>query len=188
MRASMDAGGAGREQALDMTPVAIKPITGTAPDLLSARQLFREYVNSLPFVLDFQDFEQELVDLPGRYREPDGCILLGRDLARADHPAVACVALRPLAPRECEMKRMYVQPASRGQGIGRQLGAAIILEAQRRGYQRMRLDTVSRMAEANALYHSLGFEPCPAYCHNPLPDALYFVRDLGTVHDVARPG
>lgn len=171
-----------------MTPATIQPITGTASDLLSVRQLFREYVNSLPFVLDFQDFEQELATLPGRYAEPDGCILLARDSVPADRPAIACVALRPLAPGECEMKRMYVQPAWRGQGIGRRLGEELIAEAQRRGYHRMRLDTVSRMTEANALYRSLGFEPCQAYCHNPLPDALYFVRDLGTVLDVARPG
>ena len=42
----------------------------------------------------------------------------------------------------------------------------------------MRLDTVPSMKEARALYESLGFEPIPSYCHNPIPGAVFLELKL----------
>jgi GNAT superfamily N-acetyltransferase len=141
----------------------------------SVRTLFVEYAASLGFSLCFQNFDQELESLPGKYGRPDGRLLLAR-LGEAD---VGCVALRRIGSQVCEMKRLYVRPAMRGQGVGRRLVDAVISAAREMGYATMRLDTdESRMAEAVALYRQLGFRPIAPYTANPLADALYLEIDL----------
>lgn len=147
-----------------------------AADLTTVRVLFREYAQSLGFALDFQDFESELTTLPGEYAEPRGTILLAHSPA-GDPWGV--VALRPLDDDgACEMKRMYVRPEARGQGLGRILGEAIVAAAKERGYRAMRLDTIDSMTAAIALYRSLGFREIHAYRFNPMPGALYFEAAL----------
>lgn len=147
----------------------------TETDLEAVRRLFRAYVESLDFDLDFQDFEQELEVLPEPYDAPDGVILL----AEIDDTPVGVVALKPLDEEGiCEMKRLYVVPEARNQGIGRALAAAIVEEAREMGYDVMRLDTVASMTPARRLYRSLGFEERSPYYHNPLEDAVYMERSL----------
>ena len=138
------------------------------------RELFQQYADSLGFDLEFQGFSQELADLPGDYSLPQGCILL----AASGEDEVGCVALRPLENGICEMKRLYVIPGFRGLKIGRALARGIIAEARARGYERMRLDTIESMTEANQLYRSLGFRPIKAYRYNPLDNPTYFELDL----------
>jgi len=141
-------------------------------DLERIGELFLEYEQGLPFDLSFQDFKGELAALPGRYAPPDGQLLL----ARYDGHPVGCVALRRLGAGVCEMKRLFVQPAFRGQGIGRALAEAIIEEARRIGYKRMRLDTV--LEPAKSLYRSLGFREIPPYQHVPIQGVVFMELDL----------
>jgi putative acetyltransferase len=159
----------------DMTAPRIRR-ADPAQDLVIVRTLFREYAASLGFALDFQGFEDELLGLPGEYAEPRGAIVLAEG---PQEEAWGVVALRPLASEAtCEMKRMYVRPVARGQGLGRVLGAAILAEARARGYRAMRLDTIDTMTAAITLYESLGFRRIEAYRFNPLPGALYFEASL----------
>ena len=144
-------------------------------DIMTVRNLFKEYADSLNFELDFQDFREELATLPGKYAPPLGSILV----AKQNGETVGCVAVRPLGEEICEMKRLFVKPAHRGRRIGRELALAIIAEAKRVGYKAMRLDTVEAMKEASALYRALGFQPIDAYCYNPLPGAMFFELKLG---------
>jgi epoxyqueuosine reductase len=144
----------------------------TAEDLDAIRGLFREYEAILPFDLSFQDFEQELADLPGRYAPPSGRLLL----ARCGGVFVGCVALRRIGDGLCEMKRLFVQPAFQGKGIGRMLARAIIEEAGRIGYKHMRLDTV--LEPAKSLYRSLGFREIPPYQHVPVAGVVFMELEL----------
>lgn len=139
-----------------------------------AKELCEEYARSLGFDLDFQDFDEELVNFPGSYTPPGGRLFV----AMVDERIVGCVALRRLSPDVCEMKRLYVEPAYRGMKIGRALADATIHEARRIGYARMRLDAIRSMVAAVALYASLGFVEIPQYRDNPIEGAVFLELDL----------
>ncbi|HWX25308.1 MAG TPA: GNAT family N-acetyltransferase, partial [Vicinamibacteria bacterium] len=106
---------------------------------------------------------------------PTGCLLL----AVGEGGAEGCVALRRLDGQTSEMKRLYVRPQARGSGIGRRLALAIIAEARRIGYARMRLDTVPSMKGAIGLYQSLGFRRIAPYRPNPIEGALFLELNMG---------
>jgi len=134
------------------------------------RSLFLEYAGSLGFSLCFQSFDEELKGLPGAYGPPNGRLLLARS---ANH-AAGCIALRPLQPGICEMKRLYVRPEDRGRGLGQILVNRLMADARSIGYKRMRLDTVaSAMQEAIALYRRMGFKEIAPYSSIPIDSALW---------------
>ena len=140
-----------------------------------ARELFLEYAKSLNFDLCFQNFEAELANLPGDYAPPSGRLLL----AEQNCQVVGCVALHAIDQAICEMKRLYLRPQARGQGLGRLLTERIISEARAAGYKVIRLDTVGPvMQDAVALYRKLGFEEIAAYRINPNPGTLYLELKL----------
>jgi ribosomal protein S18 acetylase RimI-like enzyme len=143
-------------------------------DIPLVRTLFREYQQGLGIDLCFQDFETELATLPGKYAPPQGRLLLAWDGA----DAVGCVALRPLAGGDCEMKRLYVRPVARGRRLGRRLAQRICDEARAAGYRRICLDTLPSMTAAVALYTALGFAPIEPYVFNPIDGAIFLGREL----------
>ena len=143
------------------------------------RTLFQEYgdwavAEGIAYPEEYQAFLKQLADLPGEFSQPDGSLLL---TVYEGRPA-GCVALRKLSDDICEMKRLYVTPACRNVGIGRALAEAIIEEARKCGYTRMRLDTVTSMEAARALYLSLGFKEIGAYRYNPLEGATFMELTL----------
>ncbi len=158
-------------------------------DIALARLLFVEYAQWLKVDLCFQGFDEELATLPGAYAPPSGRLLL----AGKPGQAFGCIALRPLGSDSgcgcgtatestgafvAEVKRLYVQPAHRGEGWGERLARALIDEARAIGYRELKLDTLDWMTAARTLYAGVGFRPCAPYYHNPLAGVVYMALAL----------
>jgi putative acetyltransferase len=144
----------------------------------AVRAIFQEYADELGINLQFQDFAQELAQLPADYAAPRGHILL----ALVEGAIAGCCALRPLDTSDyadaAEMKRLFVRKAFRGFGLGRQMVEAMLDFARQAGYQCVLLDTLDDMEAARALYTDLGFETIAPYYHNPVPGAHYLKVDI----------
>src|SRR6185503_5072805 len=143
-------------------------------DHVTVEALFREYVASLAEDISFQNVDNELASLPDKYARPTGVVLIARDGA----DAAGAIACRMVEPGVCEMKRLYVRPAFRGTGLGRELANELIEDARAQGYRTMLLDTLASMASARALYRDLGFVPVAPYYDNPLPGVMYMALEL----------
>ena len=111
-----------------------------------------------------------IAELPGAYGPPNGDVIL----AFARGSLAACGALRQLAPRVGEIKRVYVRPDHRGPGFGPILTAAVIDRARELHYERVRVDTLPTMAAAIQFYPDMGFVPIPAFWPHPVAGALFF--------------
>jgi putative acetyltransferase len=146
----------------------------TIDELEEVRNIFIEYSEFLQVDLCFQNFEKELQTLHQVYSPPEGCIIL----AKQNGKTVGCVALKPIGEGVCEMKRLYVLPEARGEGLGRKLVNELISFARKSDYKSMKLDTVSKLKEAIVLYRSFGFVETSPYVYNPLSDVLYFELQL----------
>jgi GNAT superfamily N-acetyltransferase len=153
--------------------IEVRP-AATDDDYRLVSELFREYLASLPFEIDFQDVDTDVEHPTSYYGPPDGRAFLGL----VDGECVGVVGVRRFDETSCELKRMYVRPGTRRAGLGRRLAEAAVAAARELGYRRMLLDTVEDMHAANALYESLGFRDVPAYRHNPLPGDRYLALDL----------
>lgn len=94
---------------------------------------------------------------------PKGVLLL----AHRGSEAVACGALKVLAPGLGEIKRMWVSPTARGLGIAQRLLEALELEARALGLRIVRLDTHRVLVEARAMYARNGYREIAAYNDNP---------------------
>jgi putative acetyltransferase len=156
-----------------MTKIEI--VTAQNPQHFSdAKELILAYVQWLNFDLSFQNFDQEMADLPKMYSSTDG----GLYIAYLNHHPVGVVGLRRLTETEAEVKRMFVRDEAKGKGIGRALLTTCIETAKKLNYHAVRLDTAEFMHSAIKLYKDHGFVEIPAYRFNPHDHARYFELTL----------
>jgi putative acetyltransferase len=88
-----------------------------------------------------------------------GAFLVAYDRGRP----TGCGAIRRLDESRAEIKRMYVDPAARGRGIGRTILDALEAEAKKLGVSRVVLETGERQMTAMRLYESAGFARIPTF-------------------------
>jgi putative acetyltransferase len=143
-------------------------------DLDAVIAIFREYIGSTSVSLDFQHYEDELADLPGKYDAPKGGLFLAWDAGAV----VGCASFRAVDDNVCEMKRVYVRPGARGQNLGRRLVECILAEGRAAGYRRICLDVLPEFEAARRLYESLGFVPAPPVTFNPVAGTKFLGMDL----------
>ena len=80
-------------------------------------------------------------------------------VAREDGDAAGCGGIQLFGGGYGELKRMYVRPAFRARGIGRQLLETLAGHARINGVTLLRLETGIHQEEAIALYTVFGFQP-----------------------------
>ena len=105
---------------------------------------------------NFPRYEEETATLPTPYSAHNGEVLI----ALSDDKPAACIAYRATAadPQTAEIKRLFVAPTFRKQGLARALVAETLTRIAARPFTRIILDTDTvHMPGALALYQSFGF-------------------------------
>jgi putative acetyltransferase len=103
-------------------------------------------------------------------------------VARLDGHAVGCGALVLGAADQAELKRMFVDPAARGRGVGRGILQAIEDAARREGVRLIQLETGTLNHEALALYRRFGYrERGPFGSYRPDPLSVFMEKALSPV-------
>ncbi len=78
-----------------------------------------------------------------------------------------------------EIKRMFVRPALRGEGLGDVLLSRLEHEARARGAQRLLLETGISQPEALGLYAAAGYLPCPPFGdYRPDPLSVFLRKEI----------
>lgn len=83
-------------------------------------------------------------------------------VAHKDGLAAGCGGVA-LFPDFAEIKRMYVRPACRGQGVADAIVARLVSEARDAGLAVLRLETGIHSEAAIHFYRRCGFQTCPAF-------------------------
>lgn len=138
----------------------------------AATALFKEYANWLGIDLCFQNFDEELLELPVMYGPPKGSIFLCRE----GDEIFGCVAVRQKGEGIAELKRMFVQTKYQRSGAGNLLLNRALDFAKEAGYKLIRLDTLSHMTPAINLYKKAGFYEIEPYYFNPEKGAVFFEK------------
>ncbi len=143
--------------------VAIRDADPDDPAALSCvAAYYRQLLDTFPDAL-----RPDMLPLPlpdaARYRPPEGAFLI----AWSDDLPVGCVSLRPLDARTAEVKRLWVDPVARGQGLARRLMRSIESRARDLGLDRLKLDSNTALTEAITLYRSDGWTDIAPYTSAP---------------------
>lgn len=99
--------------------------------------------------------------------QPNVLFAVARNL---DGAAVGCGAI-VVTPEYGEVKRMFVHPSARGQGVAQRLLGMLEMEALARGCRQFMLETGPSQPEAIGLYQRLGYRvrgPYGDYRDDPL--------------------
>jgi putative acetyltransferase len=145
-------------------------------DIPAIVTLVREYAAWLNIDMSFQNFEQEMLQIESIYSLPKGLFWVVEEADKL----VGCVGFKHLDATTAEVKRLYVQPAFRGQQLGEKLMQVLTDTTRQLGYQRLVLDTVPQTAFAQTLYQRMGFAPIAQYYDGPTLATQFFELPLRT--------
>ena len=145
-----------RVSSVEVTPVSVRE--------RAARECLDRYFDELAarFPEGYDRKSDGAAELDG-FTPPAGVFLLARICGQS----VGCGALRTFAPGIGEIKRMWVSPQFRGQGVARKLLEGLEHAARERGLRAVRLDTHSSLAEALRLYRGCGYREISRFNGNP---------------------
>jgi putative acetyltransferase len=129
--------------------------TGDGPEI---RRLIKKILPEFDPAYSGDNGEKDLDNLYEAYYKNKGAflVIIFRD------KIVATLGLRPLPDNCAKLKKMYVDPAHRGNGLAALLVNKVMEIARESGFEKVRLETMTAMTSAIKLYHRLGFENIPA--------------------------
>ncbi|HTB23053.1 MAG TPA: GNAT family N-acetyltransferase [bacterium] len=119
------------------------------------RDLFEQYAQLRGYEFEDVNFEGEMASLPGVYGQAKGGRLL---LATYEGEAAGVVGLKKIDAGMCEVKRLYVPPQYRGNGIGKMLVAEAVRQAKELGFKKVLADTDLNMRIAMVIFDEHGFK------------------------------
>jgi GNAT superfamily N-acetyltransferase len=140
----------------------------TISDISEVEMLLREYLSWVVPLYNAQnnlDVEVETALSSALLKladvlPPDGRTVLARD---SNGIAKAIGFYRKIRADAVEIKRLYVRPEARGEGLGRKVLRRLIDEARNAKYAEMFLDSTAFMSAAHALYRAEGFRDVDCY-------------------------
>lgn len=139
---------------MEQGPVALEPTSPLAPEATALITELNAYLDDL-YHPDDNHFRLDADEVSGER----GAFFI----ARLDGRSVGCGAIRVLAEGRAEVKRMYVRPDARGQGVGRAILDRLVEEAVTRGVRELVLEMGDNQPDARSLYESFGFVPIPCF-------------------------
>ncbi len=104
---------------------------------------------------DPAETDADLDDIERSYFARGGVFLVLED---RDGAIIAAYGLYPLEDQTCELRKMYLEKAHRGKGLGKLLLDSALAQAKELGFKRITLETAFVLKEAIGLYESYGFE------------------------------
>ena len=157
------------------TTYTIRP-PATSSEWNIVKQLLIDYRNEFDDETCFTSFEEEFNNLEAVYAEPGKWKLIV--VEEPSMKIVGCVGVRTLSPHVAEMKRLYIIPSHRGLHLGKRLALEIIELVKKNHYNRMLLDTMLEMRDAQRLYEKLGFRVVGPYDHQDLSKLICYEKLL----------
>ena len=142
------------------------------------KELFLEYLHWINSKLmetygfgipDVENYVENDVQNLDKFMPPMGCLFL----IYQEGQLAGMAALKELEPGVGEIKRMYVRPLFRRQGLGRALMNRLLEEAAQIGYHCLRLDSAPFLPESHQLYRSTGFQDIPSYVGTEVPKEFH---------------
>jgi DNA-binding MarR family transcriptional regulator/GNAT superfamily N-acetyltransferase len=139
-------------------------IVAESADSLDARRCLDAYYRELAtrFELGF-DPGKSISATPRELTAPHGCFLVARAFGRA----VGCGALKVKSHGIGEIKRMWVDSAARGLGVGARILGELERRAVELGLRTLRLETNRSLKEAQALYKRSGYAKVKPFNDEP---------------------
>lgn len=153
--------------AYNHAPIVCSLIREYLDALVEAQPNFREYLLQ-------QNYEHELRHPEEKYGMPEGRLYL----LLVDNQPAGCIGLRKIDDENCELKRMYIRPQFRRQGLADLLLRQLISDARKIGYRRILMDTFPFLETAIRLYQRHGFREVPSYNGSPMEELIYMQLDL----------
>ena len=98
-----------------------------------------------------------------------------------DDRLAGCGALKTLDARHAEIKSMRTAASFRRRGVAKAMLQHLLVEAKRRGYQRVSLETgaMAYFEPARRLYASFGFQPCAPFAdYRPDPNSVFMTMEI----------